>query len=193
MTSPSAPPGGATEASPAYLSSVIFIRAARVTGVNHQQGVCVCVFVCLGTCVCVFVPQDQIIPSKLNIFPVEMHPVKVSIPSFRSENNSIERGYTVSCSAITSVCLCLVLPLLLSSVWNVSRGVFFFFLSYPGNIITIITSVYVSLFIQTCLCGSVWSDSSKQLHLIHCKYNVQLFMTVQASSNATYTYYGMYV
>ena len=34
-----------------------------------------------------------------------MHPVQVWIPSFRSENNSIEKGYTVSCSGITSVCL----------------------------------------------------------------------------------------
>lgn len=52
-------------------------------------------------------------------FEVKMHPVSVSIPSFRSETSPMEKGFTVSCPTTTSVCL--------SAGLLLSSGLFFHF------------------------------------------------------------------
>lgn len=64
------------------LKSVIFICLSET---NWSKPPAVCVCVCAG----VFTRTQYA------IFRVKMHPVRVSIPSFRSEHSSIERGYTV--------------------------------------------------------------------------------------------------
>lgn len=75
------------------------------------RGVCV-----IWACVCVV--GSNIIRERVR-FEVKMHPVSVSIPSFRSETSPMEKGFTVSCPTTTSVCL--------SAVLLLSSGLFFHF------------------------------------------------------------------
>lgn len=110
---PSGPAGGTTEMSFVTFEFCDFYQSNWSNPPALSEWVCVCVCQCV--CVRQRIKIKHHLPENHASVRVKMHPVRVSIPSFRSENSSVEKGYTVSCSLINPVCLCVcvspVLPL----------------------------------------------------------------------------------